>query len=121
MRRQDRLKVYEKYYGHCAYCGDEITIKQMQVDHLIPIWRDVPDLSLERMNVIRGEDNFSNWMPSCRYCNNYKHSHDLETFRSELFMQLERANKTSSNYRMAKRYKQVIETPKIIIFYFELK
>ena len=32
----DRLKIYNKYGGHCAYCGREIEYKQMQVDHHFP-------------------------------------------------------------------------------------
>ena len=30
-----RRKVYEKYYGHCAYCGKEIKYEEMQIDHAI--------------------------------------------------------------------------------------
>ena len=29
-----REQIYEKYYGHCAYCGCEIEYKEMQVDHI---------------------------------------------------------------------------------------
>ena len=32
-----RQQVYDKYHGHCAYCGREITMKEMQVDHIVPI------------------------------------------------------------------------------------
>ena len=32
----DRQKVYDKYNGHCAYCGKPITIKDNQVDHILP-------------------------------------------------------------------------------------
>ena len=28
-----RQQVYEKYGGHCAYCGRQIEYKEMQVDH----------------------------------------------------------------------------------------
>ncbi len=34
----DRQQVYDKCDGHCAYCGVEITLKQMQVDHIQPHW-----------------------------------------------------------------------------------
>jgi 5-methylcytosine-specific restriction endonuclease McrA len=34
-----RLEVYNKYNGHCAYCGKELEYKDMQVDHLIPVQR----------------------------------------------------------------------------------
>ena len=32
-----RQKVYDKYDGHCAYCGRKIKMREMQVDHIIPI------------------------------------------------------------------------------------
>ena len=32
----NRKEVLEKYNGHCAYCGKEITLKEMQVDHKHP-------------------------------------------------------------------------------------
>lgn len=67
----DRQKVYEKYNGHCAYCGKAITIEQMQVDHV-----------LARRN--GGTDDISNLMPSCRLCNHYKRAADIQTFRNFL-------------------------------------
>lgn len=31
----ERQQIYEKFGGRCAYCGCEITIKEMQADQLI--------------------------------------------------------------------------------------
>ena len=67
----DRAKVHTKYNGRCAYCGKEITVKEMQVDHLVP-------------KKAGGTDDISNLMPSCRRCNHYKRAHSLETFREYL-------------------------------------
>lgn len=39
MNKKTRLKVYEKYGGHCAYCGEAIEFKEMQVDHIKPLCR----------------------------------------------------------------------------------
>lgn len=36
MKKEDRIKVWEKYGHHCAYCGKEIKFEDMQVDHFIP-------------------------------------------------------------------------------------
>lgn len=30
-----RKQVYEKYNGHCAYCGCKLDYKDMQVDHVV--------------------------------------------------------------------------------------
>ena len=34
MKKEIRENIYNKYNGHCAYCGREIAYKDMQVDHL---------------------------------------------------------------------------------------
>lgn len=119
MNKETRIKVYNKYDGHCGYCGEEIAIKQMQVDHMVPIWRDVPDDSIKYMNVKRGENTLENMMPSCRECNNFKHTWDIEQFREELGKQLSRAIKMSSQLRRAFKYGLVKEVVKPIVFYFE--
>ena len=35
MKPELRKLVYDKYNGCCAYCGCEMTFKEMQVDHLV--------------------------------------------------------------------------------------
>ena len=67
----DRQKVYDKYDGHCAYCGKPITIKDMQIDHI-----------LSKRN--GGTDDIDNLNPSCRLCNHYKRAADIETLRNDL-------------------------------------
>lgn len=71
--KSKREAVYRKYNGHCAYCGREISYKDMQVDHFQPLraW-GIEDA---------GTDDLDNLMPSCRMCNHYKRAHSLETFR----------------------------------------
>lgn len=75
MKKELRLKVYDKYNGHCAYCGKKIEYKDMQVDHIISkrqgwAWDGVE--SLENLN------------PSCRRCNHCKRAWDIEVFRKLL-------------------------------------
>lgn len=76
----DRNKVQSKYNGHCAYCGKEITVKDMQVDHI-----------LAKKN--GGSDDFENLNPSCRRCNHYKRSMNLESFRKYILTLHERISK----------------------------
>lgn len=39
--KSTRLKVYEKYNGHCAYCGCELALKEMQVHNIQSVyWYD---------------------------------------------------------------------------------
>ena len=35
-----REAVYNKYDGHCAYCGKKLEPKGWQLDHLIPYQRE---------------------------------------------------------------------------------
>ena len=64
----DRQFIFEKFDGRCAYCGREITITNFQVDHIKP-------------KASGGTDNIDNLNPSCRLCNHYKRSGDIEYLR----------------------------------------
>lgn len=80
MNKIDRIKVHEKYGGHCAYCGKEITLSEMQVDHMEP-------------KRIGGADTFENYNPACRRCNHYKRGGNIEYLRKMLKTAHERLNK----------------------------
>lgn len=77
MNKTIRLAVYNKYGGHCAYCGKAIEIKDMQVDHITP-QRQLYGIDKQHI------DNIENLNPSCRRCNHYKRAHSLEFFRDML-------------------------------------
>lgn len=98
----DRQKVLDKYGGKCAYCGCELTLKTMQVDHLIPQVDIKIDFARGKSNLDK-LTNIDNLMPACQSCNNYKSNGSLEEMRknlSRLQIQLERI----SIFRIAKRY-----------------
>lgn len=124
--KKQRQIAYDKYNGRCGYCGDEIKIKDMQVDHIIAQMSFLMNVK-NRFRVPHflkhltehDIDHIDNAMPACRICNKRKDTCDLELFRSELQDQAKRAAKTSANYRMALKYGQIKETPKPIVFYFE--
>ena len=71
----DRKIVYDKYDGHCAYCGKEITIDEMQVDHIVP--KRAFEIGYEHGN----PDDIDNLNPSCRLCNHYKRAESIEHWR----------------------------------------
>lgn len=73
-RKELRLKVLNKYNGHCAYCGCEITLADMQIDHIIPR-KSFED---KKQAV---DDSIDNYNPSCRLCNHYKRAESIEVFR----------------------------------------
>ena len=37
LTKDERMAVYRKTNGRCAYCGCVLEYKDMQVDHIIPI------------------------------------------------------------------------------------
>jgi 5-methylcytosine-specific restriction endonuclease McrA len=126
MNKKDRQIVFDKFNGHCAYCGEILIPKTLHVDHIIPqanfYWHvinkhKVPSF-LAHLTVI-DVNHVDNLFPACGVCNRWKSTFDLETFRNEIFMQTERLKKTSASFRMAKRYDLIQYTFKGVKFYFE--
>lgn len=101
-----RRWVYEKYGGRCAYCGQPIAYKEMQVEHLMPLAKG-------------GADSEENYMPSCRTCNHYKHTLTIEQFRGEIGRLTKRLQERSYIYKLALRHGRITENTKPVRFYFE--
>ncbi len=109
LSRQERLQVYEKCNGHCAYCGCELPLKDMQVDHIIPLALINDDKS----------ETFLNYLPACRSCNHYKSAMSLETFRRMIERMPDVLMRDSVTYKNAVRFGLVTPTPHKVEFYFE--
>lgn len=103
-----RLKVYEKYDGHCAYCGCTLELKDMQVDHIQSVYW------------YNGANDIENYNPACRMCNFYKSTMSVEDFREQLGKLLSRLEKVFI-FRLAKKYGLIKEMDEPVIFYFEKK
>ena len=106
---QVRQQVYDKYDGHCAYCGCNISMKELQVDHFAPVY------------LFGDNTNINNLMPSCRMCNYYKSTLTISKFREQLSLLLDRLNRDNFTYRLAKKYNLIIENEETlpIKFYYE--
>lgn len=106
-----RQAVYDKYEGHCAYCGTKFeSIRDMQVDHIDSVYR----AEYEGRAV---DDSLDNYMPACRACNFYKSTSTLEEFRNKLATLHIRLEKQFI-YRIARQYGMVTEN-EVPNFYFE--
>jgi CRISPR/Cas system Type II protein with McrA/HNH and RuvC-like nuclease domain len=106
LNKKQRRRVYDKTSGHCAYCGCELRIEDMQIDHVVPLHnggRDAPD----------------NMLPACRSCNHYKGGNYLETFRRYVEKMPQTLQRDSVTYRNAVRFGLVEPKPRKIKFYFE--
>lgn len=108
LSKAERKKVYEKCNGHCAYCGCDITLKNMQVDHVKALH-------------VGGVDDISNMLPACRSCNHYKSTLGIEDFRKCLEGLHDRTLRNYVNYRTLFRFGIIEQSKKRILFYFEKK
>lgn len=106
IQKKIREQVYQKYNGHCAYCGCELDYKDMQVDHVISVYGN------------NGSNDIDNLMPACRMCNFYKSTFPLEDFRKNLESLHERLRKPFI-YRLALKYGLITEHKDKVVFYFE--
>ena len=123
MKKKHGIRVYSEMNGCCAYCGNEITFKQMQVDHIFPknrqhwlkneVVRETHNLDFTDINDPK------NLVASCARCNRYKGDWLLEEFRNEISKQVKRARKNSWNFRCAEDYGLIKETNVGVAFYFE--
>lgn len=104
--KAERAEVYEKTSGLCAYCGCEIPISGMQVDHVFPIR-------------LGGADDMANLLPACRSCNHYKGGELLGTFRRYVEKFPETLARDSVTYRNAVRFGLVVPKPRAVVFEFE--
>ena len=106
-----RLLVYEKFDGHCAYCGRKIEYKDMQVDHVKPLG------AYNETN--RGTDTRDNMFPACRLCNHYKRAHTVETFRKMISEIPSKLKRDSYIYKVGCAYGFFDDGPQDVKFFFE--
>jgi len=104
----NRKEIYDKCNGHCAYCGAELDLCNMQIDHIKPQASGDPS--------VHSVDNYN---PSCPICNGWKHCDNIESFRRSIAQQVRKCRDYSRNFRMAERFGLVAEIEKPIVFYFE--
>ncbi len=112
----DRMTVYKKCGGHCAYCGKPIKYQEMQVDHVDSHYRHM------------GKDEIGNYLPSCRDCNGLKSDYLLEEFRDKLIPDCAKkatmggriiGRQDTRAARIAKAYGLDKSPKKRVVFYFE--
>lgn len=109
----NRELVYNKFNGHCAYCGCAIpTSKDMQVDHIIPKLLFNSRIGYDLNDIL-------NLNPACKVCNNWKSIYSVEEFRIQMQNQVNAARRYSRNFRMAEKFGLVPQINTEVLFYFE--
>jgi hypothetical protein len=112
--KSERQKVFEKYNGHCAYCGCEISFDDMQVDYLIPLrLAELGRVSTDKVM------SFENYMPACRTCNHYKWGNSLEGFRKIVDRIPKKLIRDNCTYKAGIKYGVLEANKKPVKFYFE--
>lgn len=112
--KQQREAVFNKYGGRCAYCGCELTPRTMQVDHIKAVYTS----SLENDGVETQDDNLENLNPSCRQCNFYKGTLDIEQFRKKIMTTLYETCQNTFQAKLAKKL-GMLTVKQFDKFYFE--
>ena len=112
--KQQREAVFNKYGGRCAYCGCELSLRTMQVDHIKAVYAS----SLVNNGVETQDDNLENLNPSCRQCNFYKGTLNIEQFRDKIKTTLYETCQNTFQAKLAKKLgmMKVVQFDK---FYFE--
>ena len=122
INKKIRIKVWQKYNGHCAYCGKEIAYKEMQVDHKHP--KNLNSVlatgrNLDGTLIMPNPDRFENLMPSCRRCNHYKRGHELNYYRGMIDTIHERIRASNYIIKVAEDYGLMEFKEFGGLFYFE--
>jgi 5-methylcytosine-specific restriction endonuclease McrA len=99
-----RKKVLDKYNKKCAYCGKEILMDEMKIDHYVPKSKG-------------GTDDLDNLLPACDICNHYKDSHNINKFKYLLLNIIKKIKKLYI-VKVAMRY-DLIEFKEFSEFYYE--
>lgn len=140
LSKKQRQQVREKSGGKCWYCGGELPEKGWHVDHVEPVIRAVRPMrskgshpwgyTEEQLDEMQGafadsgmdkpeNDHIGNMVPACAPCNLFKSVFSVQEFRREIEAQVERARKTSVNFRTAERFGLIKAYPAPVVFWFE--
>lgn len=135
-----RLALFNKYGGKCAYCGQPLPEKGWHADHVEPVHREwykalrpkttakfdeatqsvVMVVTDRKVGMERPElDRIENMMPSCRACNLDKHCMSLEVWRRALEGKVRVLRDNYSAFRHAERFGLVAVAETKVVFYFE--
>ena len=107
----NRQTVLEKTGGHCAYCGIELALKDMQVDHVEARKRWLGDET-------KHLDIMDNYLPACRSCNYYKSTLTLDDFRDRMDLMITNLERNST-VKALLRYGKIEFTRGPVTFYYE--
>jgi 5-methylcytosine-specific restriction endonuclease McrA len=119
IKKSDRILCYYKYKGKCAYCGIDMLYEQMQVDHIVPLFRGYSKDLLSTYNRQKGKNNIDNYNPSCKSCNSSKSTLSIEEWRKQIKRKVVSLRRDVSNFRILERFGVISVNNIDVKFYFE--
>lgn len=128
LTKKQRKEVWDKSDGVCWYCGCNLPEKGWHADHFEPIGRENRyewDREKKRYNttlirILRPQlDTIENTVPSCRPCNLYKSSYDIEWWRKLISRAPEIQRKANSGFRAGERFGLIEVHEQPVVFWFE--
>lgn len=102
--RAIRREVFQKYDGHCAYCGQPLMLDSFQIDHIQPF------------PINHRSENLN---PSCRICNFFKSNLSLENFRQRVLFLVFKARFQTPHLRLLIQFELLQFNTRSVVFYFE--
>lgn len=105
LSKAERRAIWEDAGGRCQYCGCEVRLASMEVDHVVPY-------------ICGGKDERSNMVCACHACNNYKHTYGVNGMRDQI-ERLPDKLMSDTTFKLAVRYGLVTITKKPVVFEFE--
>ena len=106
LNKKTRIKIWEEANKKCQYCGIELEYKDMQVDHIEPVY-------------LGGDCNLENYRASCRPCNYYKDTFSVEKFREQLSKLPDRMLRDVFIFKLTLRHGIIKINKEPIVFEFE--
>ena len=103
---EQRKTVYDRYDGHCAYCGREISLSQMEIS------------AISRKQYSQKKD-LNLILPSCRICNRGRKIKSIPQYKLEIRTSHEILMRYQSIYCLALRFNKVQWNGDDFNFYFE--
>lgn len=128
LTKKQRQIVWDKSGGKCWYCGCDLPERGWHADHVEAVgrayeWKKDDVLGYKIVKTGKQynpqNDNIDNIVPACAPCNLFKFTFGIEAFRREIAAQVERARRSSVNFRTAERFGLIKPTDIPVVFWFE--
>lgn len=91
----------------------------MQIDHIEPHWHNLTEQEAIKSNIKKGSHEIDNLNPSCSRCNKWKSTYSLEQFRNVIETSLDRLERDTPNFRLARDFGLLTTNKLKVVFYFE--